>query len=171
MATQDQAAIFQARVKSIQNPRNTYYVDPETGMKIPKRVGHDVIRANGKTPPATTTGMLMAVVLGSLCLIVARYLQIAFLNIQPVVPNALLMELGLAAAMAFTIGGFVRQKTFKHMICHVAGAAFAAVTMHNAVWLAPDQFAMVFSQSFVDQILAATDPMSLNIAGNSITII
>jgi hypothetical protein len=170
MATQDQAAIFQARVKSINNPRNTFYHDPETGMKIPKRVGRDQIAANGKTPPATTTGMVLSMIVGALCLIVARYFQVTFLDIQPSVPHALAYELGMAAAMAFTLGGFIKQKTFKHMVCHVAGAAFAAMTMHNAVWIAPDQFAMVFSESFVNEILAATDPMSLNIAGNSITI-
>ena len=170
MATQDQAAIFQARIKSINNPRNTYYVDPETGMRVPKRVGRDVIAANGKVKPVTTSSMMMAMILGSLCLIVARYFQITFLDIQPSVPHALAYELGMAAAIAFTLGGFVRQKSLKHMICHLAGAAFAAMTMHNAVWLAPEEFALVFSQDFVDQIIAATDPMSLNLAGNIITL-
>lgn len=170
MATQDQAAIFQARLKSINNPRNTSYVDPETGMKIPKRVGQNIIRANGKSPPASIMGMMMGLVLGGLCLIVARYFQVTFLDIRPSVPHALLYELGMAALMAFVIGGFVKQKTFKHMVCQVAGAAFAAVTMHNAVWIAPEHFAMVFSQGFVDQILAATEPMSLNVAGNSYTL-
>lgn len=170
MATQDQAAIFQARVKSINNPKNTYYLDPETGMKIPKRVGRDVIRANGKDKPANVGSMIMGMILGALCLIVARYFQITFLDIQPSVPHALAYELGMAAALAFTIGGFVKQKSLKHMVCHLAGAALAAMTMHNAVWVAPAEFALVFSQDFVDQILAATDPMSLNIAGNSITL-
>jgi hypothetical protein len=170
MTMQDQTAIFQARVKNINNPRNNYYLDPETGMKIPKRVGRNQISANGKTPPATSFGLIMGMILGVLCLMVARYLQIAFLDIKPSVPNALAVELAMSGVLAFTIGGFVRQKTFKHMIAQMAGAALAAVTMHNAVWVAPDQFAMVFSQDFVDQILAATDPMSLNIAGNSITI-
>ena len=131
-------------------------------MKIPKRVGQDVIRANGKSPPATITGMLMALVLGAMCLIVARYFQITYLDIRPSVPNALAYELGMAALLAFVLGGFVKQKTFKHMVCHVAGAAFAAMTMHNAVWIAPEYFVMVFSQGFVDQITAATQPMSLN---------
>ncbi|MFT4699925.1 MAG: hypothetical protein ACI9ND_001778 [Yoonia sp.] len=170
MATQDQAAIFQARVKNITDPKNTYYLDAETGMKIPKRVGRDQILANGKTPPATVTSMITAVILGVLCLIVARYLQIVFLDINPSVPNALAVELAMSGVMAFTIGGFVRQKMFKHLVSHMAGAVLAAMTMHNAVWIAPDQFAFVFSQDFVDQILAATNPMSLNIAGNSFTI-
>ena len=170
MATQDQTAIFQARLKSINNPRNTSYLDLETGMNIPKRVGRDTIRAKGETPPASVLGMMMALLLGGICLIVARYFQITFLDIRPSVPHALAYELGMAAVMAFVIGGFVKQKTFKHMVCQVAGAAFAAMTMHNAVWIAPDQFAMVFTQGFVDQILAATDPMSLNVAGNSITL-
>jgi hypothetical protein len=167
---EDQAAIFQARIKNINNPRNSFYMDAETGMKIPKRVGRDQIAAKGKTPPATISSMMLSLVLGALCLIVARYFQITFLNIQPSVPHALAYELMMAAAAAFTLGGFIKQKSLKHMVCHVAGAAFAAVTMHNAVWMAPDQFAMVFSQPFVDQILAATNPMSLNIAGTSITI-
>lgn len=170
MATQDQAAIFQARVKSITNPKNTYYLDPETGMKIPKRVGHDVIRANGKNKPASIGSMMMGLVLGALCLVVARYFQITFLDIRPTVPNALAYELGMAAALAFTLGGFVGQKSLKHMVCHLAGAALAAMTMHNAVWLAPAEFAVVFSQDFVDQILAATDPRSLNIAGTVINL-
>jgi len=170
MATPEQTAIFQARIARINDPRNKSYLDLETGMKIPKRVGRDQVLANGKTPPATITGMLMAMILGALCLIVARYLQITFLDIKPSVPHALLFELGMAAVMAFAIGGFVRQKTFKHMVSHLAGAALAAMTMHNAVWVAPEYFAMVFSQDFVEQILAATDPMSLNIAGNSFTI-
>ncbi|MFT4916850.1 MAG: hypothetical protein ACI9C3_002721, partial [Yoonia sp.] len=96
MATQDQAAIFQARVKNITDPKNTYYLDAETGMKIPKRVGRDQILANGKTPPATVTSMITAVILGVLCLIVARYLQIVFLDINPSVPNALAVELAMS---------------------------------------------------------------------------
>lgn len=168
MPTQDQAAIFQARVKSITNPRNTYYVDPETGMRVPKRVGRDQIRFKGKDKPATVPSMLAAMIVGAMCLIVARYFQVTYLDIRPSVPHALLYELGMAAVMAWTLGGFIAQKSLKHMVCHLAGAALAAMTMHNAVWIAPDEFAMVFSQDFVDRILAATDPNTLNIAGNMI---
>jgi hypothetical protein len=172
MMNSDQIDSFNARVQRIQNPRNTFYVDPETGMKVPKRVSKKLIKRSSKMAQCKPgmMSLMMGVILGGLCLMVARFASQEIIG-SPVADDLTLgLELAAASIIAFIVGGFVSQKSFRHMVAQVAGAAFMAVAMHNLIWMFPDEFAMVYSQSYVDQIRAVTTPNSLYLRGETYTI-
>jgi len=125
MHSSNQMSGFKDRIKKIEDPRFQYYVDPETGMHIPRHLTRDQV------------------------------------GNQNVFPDGLMTEMAMACLAAFVIGGFMRMKSFKTALAQFAGALVCAITMHNAVWMAPDQFATVFSQGYVDRILGLTEPMSV----------
>lgn len=158
---------FNARVARIQDPRFKYVVDPESGLKIPRRITRDQV---GKKRSLSVKKTGMAFILGMISLVAARYVQLELIAIEPYYPDAMVAELLIAAMIAFCIGSTFKLGSFRAIIAQWAGAAVCAVSMHNAVWIAPDQFAMILSQSYVDQILALTDPMSLYVNGTSISL-
>ncbi len=159
---------FQDRVARITNPRFTHVVDPESGMKIPRRVSRDQIgKAKVKSPAPM---LVMAAMLGAICLMFARYLRMEVINVEPYFPNGMVAELSMAILAAAVIGGFMRMQNLRLMGVQAAGAVACCVLMHNAVWVAPDQFASVFSQGYVNQILAQTEPLSIFVNGMSFTL-
>lgn len=162
MHSQQQMNTFNSRIKRIQDPRYTHNIDPETGIKIPRHLGRDEI---GKKPMPPLALLMMAGILGALCLLVARYLRMEVINVAPYFPDGLIAEMAMASMAAVVIGGFLRMQSFWTFGAQVMGALLCAVTMHNAVWVAPEVFASVFSQGYVDQILSITDPMSLHVNG------
>lgn len=167
----DQLDSFNARIQVINNPRNRHYVDAETGMKIPKHVSKDVIKkAVKQSGKLSVMALMLAILLGGLAMIAARYARIEVLLLADVGHVTLLIELAMASIAAFIVGAIIGQKTLRHMACQVAGAAFLAVAMHNAVWAFPDEIASVTGQAFVDQIRAVTEPQSLYLAGTTYTI-
>ena len=158
---------FNARIARIQDPKFKHVIDPESGMKIPRRITRDQV---GKKPKASVKAMSMAFILGMISLVAARYIQLEMMAIQPYYPDAMVAELLIAAMIAFCVGSTFKLRSLRTVIAQWAGAAVCAVTMHNAVWIAPDQFAMILSQGYVDHILTLTDPMSLYVNGTSITL-
>ena len=159
---------FQARVARINDPRFTHVVDPESGMKIPRRLGRDKVGSpKAQTRPAM---LFMAAMLGAICLMFARYLRMEVINVEPYFPNGMVAELSMAFMAAVVIGGFMRMQTLRLIGLQAIGAIICCVTMHNAVWVAPDQFATVFSQDYVNQILTQTEPLSIFVNGASFTL-
>jgi hypothetical protein len=172
MYNQEQIDSFNARVARIQDPRNKYYLDPETGMKIPKRVPRDVIRRNrmkNQGRPGLVS-LTLALLTGGICLMVARFASNALLDVPLSDDIVLLMELAGAAIIAFVVGGMVNQKTMRHMLAQIAGACIMTVAMHNLVWMFPNEFAMVYSQAYVDEVRAETQPNTLYLRGTTINI-
>ena len=168
MQNQQNMTNFQARIARINNPRFTHVVDPESGMKIPRRIGRDQV---GNKAGKNSAGMLfMAALLGAICLMFARYLRMEIINVEPYFPNGMIAELALGCMAAIVIGGFMRMQNLRLVSLQVVGAVVCAVTMHNAVWVAPDQFAQIFSQGYVNQILAQTEPLSIFVNGMSFTL-
>ncbi len=159
---------FQQRVARINDPRFTHVVDPESGMKIPRRLGRDQVGRKAKPQPMAV--LFMAALLGAICLMFARYLRMEVINVEPYFPNGMIAELSMACMAAIVIGGFMRMQNLRLVGVQAVGALVCAVTMHNAVWVAPDQFATVFSQGYVNQILAQTEPLSIFVNGTSFTL-
>lgn len=153
---------FNARIKRIQDPRFTYVVDPESGIKIPRRLTRDQI---GRRPAPPTALLTMAAILGGICLLIVRFVRMEVAS-APYVPD-MMIEVAMAGMAAVVIGGLFRMQSFHTVAAQIAGALICAVSMHNAVWIAPDPFAQVFTQSYVDGIKAMTDPMTLYINGVS----
>lgn len=173
----DQMAGFNARIKRIQDPRNTYYVDPETGSFVPKRVSKKDIRsavAKHKVDISPTFfGLIGAVLIGALAVVGARYLRYAYLEIPSgtaSVDTLMTIDFGLAAMATFLLGGVINQKSFRHMLAHGTGIVLMIVSMHNLVWQFPDQFGQVFSPAYVAEVQASTAPQTIWFRGEVIPI-
>lgn len=169
----DQVTNFNARIRRINDPRNNSYVDPETGFRIPKRLSRQIIKTNNtyNEPKAGLGSMLFSVLIGFACLIGARYIRFELAGIgdtgsDPATLAA--MDFGLAAVIAFIVGGMLKHKSLRHMASQVAGIGMMVVTMHNLVWLFPAEFSQVFSQSYVEQVTAETEPLSIYFAGETV---
>ena len=172
-AMSDQITSFNARVRRIKDPRNQSYVDPETGILIPKRLSRKIIKTNNAVnqQKAGLGSVLLSVVLGLLCLFGARYIRIGLAEISDVGtdPSTLAaMDGGLAAIMAFIIGGILKHKSLTHMIAQVAGIAVMGVAMHNLVWFFPAEFAQMFGPDYVQHVTEITAPLSLHFNGETI---
>ncbi|MEJ6398169.1 hypothetical protein [Yoonia sp. 208BN28-4] len=168
MHSNAQMESFNQRIKRINNPRNTHYVDAETGMKIPKRLSKDMIAKASSKPSAIA--LLMALVVGTLGLMAARLARYTVLEMPETNDTTLMVELAIAGIVAFIVGAMINQKTMPHMIAHIAGAAFMAVAMHNLVWMFPAEFAAYYSPDYVSHVQSNTAPMSLYLRGQTYTI-
>lgn len=170
---QAQLTVFNERIKRIEDPRNIYYTDPESRMNIPKRVSKAAILNKGEHAKPGLMGLLLALIVGVACLAVARYGRF---NLAGIVEDGtsshivMLMDFGLAAVIAFIIGGLIKQKSMRHMIAQTTGIAVMAVAMHNLVWMYPAEFAQVYSQAYVDEVQGITIPNSIFIGGETIEI-
>jgi hypothetical protein len=171
MRTNQHQDSFGARLDRINNPKNTFYTDAETGMKIPKRVSKKTILAKkksrkpGQGPVFLLLSLPVALAMGAACLAFSRYMRFVVFETPILTDTVMVVEIALAAVLAFIIGGIIKLKTTRHMFFQVLGAAVMAVAMHNLVWLAPDAFGQYYSQTYVDQVQAETVPSSLLIRG------
>jgi len=84
MHSSNQMSGFKDRIKKIEDPRFQYYVDPETGMHIPRHLTRDQV-GNQNVSSGTILGM--SFILGMLCLLVARYLRMEVINVEPYFPR------------------------------------------------------------------------------------
>ena len=171
MRTNQHQDSFGARLDRINNPKNTFYTDAETGMKIPKRVSKKTILAKkkfrkpGQGPVFLLLSLPVAVAVGAACLALSRFIRFSVFEIPILTDTVMVVEIALAAVLAFIIGGIIKLKTTRHMFFQVLGVAVMAVAMHNLVWMAPDAFGQYYSQTYVDQVQAETVPSSLLIRG------
>ncbi len=171
----DQMAGFNSRIKRIKDPKNTYYVDGETGTFIPKRVNKQQIKqaVKKRNEKATFGGLMMCILLGAAMLMAARYVRFTYLGIEeggPAADTLMMIDFGMAAMAMFILGGMIGQKTLKHMTAQVMGIGAMMVLMHNLVWLAPAEFAQVYGQDYVNQVQATTAPTSIYLRGETILI-
>ena len=169
----DQLASFNSRIKRINDPRNTFYLDPETGIKIPKRLSRKIIKTNNSyvEQKAGLGSMLFSVVLGLVCLVLAQYLRFELAGVPntEIEPSTLTaMDGGLAAILVFIVGGVLKHKSLRHMASQIVGIGIMIVAIHNLVWLFPEEFSQVFSDDYVQQVTQATVPLSLHFNGETL---
>lgn len=172
----NQQAIFQARVKRINDPKNDSYLDPELGIRVPKRLSKKIIKTNNaiREQKAGTMSLIFSILLGAVCLMAARYVRFHYADIPETgtAPLTLMiMDYAMASVMVFVAGGLIKHKSIRHMGAQIAGMAAMLVAMHNLIWFFPTEFAQVYSQSYVDQVIAATEPLSIFVNGASITVL
>ena len=169
---------FQERIKSISNPKNSFYIDPETGTFIPKRVSKAQIRqakARAKTivRPPGPMGFIGSLFLGAVCLMAARYARWHYLGIREGGAEAdvlMAVDFGLAAMAVFFFGALVRHTSFRHMVAQAAGIGAMLVSMHNLIWAFPEEFAQVYSTDYVQEVRDLTAPQSIYLRGQTITL-
>lgn len=164
-----QLGSFKDRISRIQKPSNQSYRDPETGMMIPKRMSKKIIKAGATGPrKASRIEVMMSVMIGVFCVMGARYVRFQLAHIPDAGTAAetiTVMDLGIAAVLAFILGAMLKHATLRHMVAQTAGIAVMIVAMHNLVWLFPSEFAQVYSQDYVEQVQALTSPQSLYLNG------
>ncbi len=166
-------ANFNARINRIKDPRNASYLDPETGMNIPRRLSVGQIKANNFGTKPSMLVLLVSVLLGAVALVAARYIRFVYADVPELGTEAqtlLLMDFGIAALMTFFIGGMIKHKTLRHMMAQAAGIGIMMVAMHNLVWMFPSEVAQVFPQDYIEQVRAVTEPQSLYVVGETYTL-
>jgi len=166
-----QLSQFHARLGRINDPKNTYWSDPETGINVPRRLNKATIVKNNFPVKQSMMSVLMSVVLGVICLMAARYVRFHFAAIPDTGTGAMtltVMDCGIATFLALLVGGMVQLKTFRHVAGQMSGIAVMLVAMHNLVWIFPTEFAQVYSQAYVDQVISMTEPLSIYFNGATI---
>lgn len=166
-----QLSQFQARLGRINDPSNTYWSDPESGINVPRRLNKATILKNNLPVKQSMMSLLMSVVLGVICLMAARYVRFNFAEIPESGTGAMVltvMDCGIAMFLALLIGGIAKLKAFRHVVGQMAGIALMLVAMHNLVWIYPTEFAQVYSQAYVDQVMGLTEPLSIYFNGTKI---
>ena len=100
---------FQSRIKHIADPRNTYYVDPETGNFIPKRVSKQSIKMAVERRKLTATfgGVMTSILLGALAVMAARFVRWTYLAIDEsgAADTLMFVDGGIAALVVFSSAG------------------------------------------------------------------
>ncbi len=168
-----QQAYFKDRIARIEDPKNISYLDPETGMNIPRKMSVAQIKAQSVVKSPGLLVLLLSCVLGAMALVAARYVRFVLAEIPEIGTAAntlVIMDFGIAALMAFVIGALIKHKSLRHMMAQATGIALMLVAMHNLVWMYPSEFAQVFPQAYVDQVIALTSPKSIYVAGETITL-
>lgn len=166
-----QMAQFNARIGRINNPGQAYWTDPETGINVPRRLNKATIIKNNFPQKQSLMSIVMSVLLGVICLMAARYVRFNFAEIPTAGTGATtltVMDCGIALFLALLVGGMLQLKTFRHVLGQVSGIAVMLVAMHNLVWIYPGEFAQVYSQAYVDQVISLTEPLSIYFNGSTV---
>ena len=161
MAMADQLTEFNSRVARISKSGNNSYFDPELKMNIPKRVSKEYINRK-KLKKAGASTLVVSLVIGAFALMLSHLLCCRFGLFSHDAPE---MIYGAAGITALIIGGLLRLKTMPHMGAQIAGMGAMFATMHNLVWMFPEQFALVYSQEFVSMVQATTTAGSVTFMG------
>lgn len=169
----DQQAYFNSRIKRIKDPKNLSYRDPELGINIPKRLSKKVIKVAQKdmTSRVSRMQMLSSLFLGVACVMAARYLRFHIVGIEDLQANAqvlMAIDIGIAAILAFVVGAVIKHTKLPHMAFQVAGIGMMLVSMHNLVWLLPEETALIYSDAYVQQVQSLTTPQSIYFNGATI---
>ena len=168
-----QQAYFNDRIKRIENPKVQYYLDPETGMHIPRRLTLGQIKEHNFGNKPGLIVLIFSMFLGAVAVVAAKYIRFVYAEIPELGTEALtltLMDFGIAALLTFVIGGMIQHKTLRHMMCQTAGIGVMMFAMHNLIWMFPGEVAQVFPQDYIEQVRATTEPQSLYVVGTTYTL-
>ena len=161
MAMAQQLGEFNLRVARIADPRNKSYYDPELKMTIPMRVSKDVINCK-KLKKAGFSALFPSLFLGAAALMFSHLLCCRFSLFTHEAP---FLTYGVAGVFALVLGGLLRLKTMPHLGAQFAGAGAMVASMHNLVWMFPEQFALIYSPEFVAMVQATTTAGSVTFLG------
>lgn len=169
----NQQAYFHDRLNRIKDPKVVAYLDPETGMNIPRRLSIGQIKEHNFGNKPGLFVLIFSVLLGAIAVIAAKYIRFVYAEIPELGTEALtltLMDFGIAALLTFVIGGMIQHKTLRHMMCQTAGIGVMMFAMHNLIWMFPGEAAQVFPQDYIEQVRATTEPQSLYVVGATYTL-
>lgn len=114
---------------------------------------------------------LLAVSSGAIAVMAARLIRATMFDAELTgsdAATAMVNDAILAVAVALLVKVLFRLNLTQFAVLQSIGIAAMLLGMHNLVHLAPDLFAQVFPDQWVQQVIATTAPNSLLIQGSSI---
>lgn len=151
---------FHARVKRIKNPRNKSYYDQELGMHVPKRVTREHIKKSAKQD-SFLGAFVVSMVFGAFGAMIAQVLRVRYFDLTQPGNTAFVLELFLAFWCVVLISAIVDRRKMSARIAQIAGVAVMMVAGHNLIWRWPDQMAVIYTASYVEQVMATTTQHSI----------
>jgi hypothetical protein len=156
---------FNARIKSIKNPRNTSYYDRDMEMHVPKRVSRDKI--NGKKAEESFLSLaVVSMVLGALAVFIAQIVRIRYFGLTGQSNVVLAIEALVTVWALILLTALADKRRITERIAQIAGIAVMIVAGHNLIWRWPDQMAIVYTQAHVEQVMDATTQHSIVYRGS-----
>ena len=163
-----QKAEFAQRIAQINDPRNTEYVDPETNMLIPKKMGRKTVQIGAFGRMGYPLSLAMALFSGVFAVMAIRFARFHFLGYNDLEMNADMM-FGMDVVMGMGIVLFFREtfnlKLLSHMALLGTSLMGAVLGLHNLVWMYPAKFGSVFSPEWVAMTKAMAEPNSVLFRG------
>lgn len=158
---------FNARVKRIKNPRNHSYYDPDLGMHIPKRVGRDHIKKakRGDEEGLNLGPVIVSMIVGAFALMIAQVVRIRYFGDTGSTNVTLTIELFLAFWTLLILTALMNRRTVGARIAQFIGVGAMLVAGHNLIWRWPEPMAMIYTQEYVDEVMATTTQHSVVVAG------
>ena len=153
---------FNARIKRIRNPKNDFYYDPDLDMHIPKRVSRDKIKKTKKQQDESPIGpILVSMIIGALGLMAAQVLRIRYFQVSAPDNVVFYLEIFVAFWAVLTLSALLNRRTIGARIAQVAGLAIMMVAGHNIIWRWPEQMAVIYTEAYVQEVLATTEQHSV----------
>lgn len=153
---------FNARIKSIKNPRNKSYYDPDLQMHVPKHVPRDKIKTAKVADDDSVMGMMVvSMILGALALMIAQVVRVRYFGVIESSTAVLFLELVMTVWALIVLTVLLKKRSVPERIAQVLGLGLMMVAGHNLIWRWPDQMAMVYTSAYVEQVKATTTELSV----------
>ena len=156
---------FNARLKTIKNPRNNSYYDPDLGMHVPKRVSQERIRRNTEGE-GILGAMLVSMIIGALGLMIAQIIRIRYFALSDASNTVLFLELFVAFWAVILLTALMNKRKLSERVAQIAGVAVMMVAGHNLIWRWPDQMAIIYTPAHVEQVMATLPQHSIVYRGS-----
>jgi hypothetical protein len=176
LSTASQKAEFQARLARIEtgtgSSKSTLFVGVDESYLVSNKTNAKLQKRATTEPPKPLGlfGIFVAVVLGLLSLGMAVYLQFTMTGDASPLDNSdvtLAINGGLGLTIAVFGGYMLKMPLMKFLPLSAMGVLAGLVSFHNLVHFYPAQFAEMFSPTFVEQVITATDANSIIWRGKS----
>lgn len=166
ISTAGQKNEFLARLSRIEagvgSSKSTLYVGLDETYQVDSKASAKLKKGIEKQPakPLGIFGMVLSAGLGAVALVVALYLRFAITGEAGPLGNtdaAMVTNGGIGLAVAFFSGYMLKMPMLKFVPISAVGVLAGLVSFHNLVHIYPSQFANVFSPTWVDQVVSATE--------------
>lgn len=156
---------FAARLARVHASRNPGQVinpveDPSGGTDAAQPLPRLSTTADEHASSAGPVTILLALILGLIAVTGARYARYMLLG-EPLIGSdpmlTMMIDAGVAAVFAFAFGLIVHLSHPMHEVAKLLGIGAMVVGMHNLVHLAPEPFAIAFSDAWTQEVLTTTE--------------
>jgi hypothetical protein len=158
---------FNARIKSIKNPRNKSYYDQGLEMHVPKRVSRDKIKSAKKAEDDSVFGaMFVSMIVGAVALIIAQIVRIRYFGLIESSTVVLALELVITIWALIVLTALMKKRSIPERIAQIMGLALMMVAGHNMIWRWPDQMGVIYTATYVEHVMSTTTQHSIVYRGS-----